>query len=501
MDKLKFLKKKQLFPINSYELKKFIPISIMMFCVLFNYTLVRDLKDAFVVNAAGAETISFIKFWVVLPSSVLSVILYNKMHAKLKNATLYYVVALFITFFVIFGVFLYPARDYLLPSEEMANKLIAANMSGLRWFINIRNKWLYVLFYTFAELWGSVSIGLLFWQFANRTINMNEAKRFYPFFSLMGNWGLILAGQFLIQMMRYGVALAKKSGGTQEESFNAIMPLLMLSFAFFGFLMMFSYYWLTNKVLPNFITLGDHKIIIKKKKPKLSVLESVYMIAKSKYLLLILITVISYGVGINLTEISFKDRLKISANGSNTHYTESMGKFSMLTGFLSIITSLTSSYMIRTLGWLATAIMTPIVLLVGSGIFFSIIMFDNLALYGATLISTSPATFIVALGGLLNSIMKSCKYAFFDTTKEMAYIPLDYNLKNNGKAAIDVIGGRLGKSGGAAIQQLLLLMITRGLVSNGQEVITPFLFVFVLLISIVWFLSVIELSKEFKKVS
>ena len=70
-----------LWPIHGYELKKFLPMGMMMFAALFNYTIVRDIKDALVVKAAlfnytivrdikdalvvkaaGAETISFIKF-------------------------------------------------------------------------------------------------------------------------------------------------------------------------------------------------------------------------------------------------------------------------------------------------------------------------------------------------------------------------------------------------------------------------------------------------------
>ena len=58
--------------------------------------------------------------------------------------------------------------------------------------------------------------------------------------------------------------------------------------------------------------------------------------------------------------------------------------------------------------------------------------------------------FYAVMIGLINVIfIKAAKYAFFDTSKEMAYIPLDEESKVNGKAAVDAVGSRLGKSLGA----------------------------------------------------
>merc|ERR1711862_108556 len=63
------------------------------------------------------------------------------------------------------------------------------------------------------------------------------------------------------------------------------------------------------------------------------------------------------------------------------------------------------------------------------------------------------------MGGTVQSLLsKTSKYALFDPTTQMAYIPLDEESKIKGKAAIEVLGSRIGKSGGSLIQQGLILI-------------------------------------------
>ena len=54
-------------------------LALMFFCILFNYTILRDTKDVLMVTApkSGAEVIPFIKTYVNLPAAIVSRIVYG----------------------------------------------------------------------------------------------------------------------------------------------------------------------------------------------------------------------------------------------------------------------------------------------------------------------------------------------------------------------------------------------------------------------------------------
>ena len=89
---------------------------------------------------------------------------------------------------------------------------------------------------------------------------------------------------------------------------------------------------------------------------------------------------------------------------------------------------------------------------------------------------------------------KSSKYSLFDPTKEIAFIPLDEETKVKGKAAVDVVAARFGKSGGSMVQNVLLFFGT-------LATITPYLAVVCLVIGLFWLSAVKVLSKDFHDLS
>ena len=198
-----------LWPVHNYELKKFLPMGIMMMCILFNYTILRDIKDVLVVNApsGGAECLSFLKLYGVTPSAIIFMLIFVKLANVLERERLFYTLLMpFLVFFGAFAFVIYPFKESLHMSTESVQAWQQA-LPSLHWFIPVIANWSFSLFYILAELWGSVVLSMMFWQFANEITKIAEAKRFYGLFGMIGNLGLLLSGATLILCSEYAKTL------------------------------------------------------------------------------------------------------------------------------------------------------------------------------------------------------------------------------------------------------------------------------------------------------
>jgi AAA family ATP:ADP antiporter len=194
----------------------------------------------------------------------------------------------------------------------------------------------------------------------------------------------------------------------------------------------------------------------KAKGPSMGLGESFKYLLSSSYIRNLAFLVIAYGTSINIVEVTWKGKLKEAYPDPND-YSSFMGAFSSTTGTLTLAMMLIGRWILDKFGWGVAALVTPTMLGVTGLIFFSLIVFkDAYAPMGAAL-GLSPLMMAVFMGAAQNILSKSSKYSLFDPCKETAYIPLDSEMRTKGKAAIDVIGNPLGKSGGAFIQQGALL--------------------------------------------
>jgi ATP/ADP translocase len=82
----------------------------------------------------------------------------------------------FLGFFGAFATIIYPNTHILHPTAA-CDVIQAALPVFFAPVVAIFRNWTYALFYTLANLWGSVVVSLLFWGFANEITTVDEAKK------------------------------------------------------------------------------------------------------------------------------------------------------------------------------------------------------------------------------------------------------------------------------------------------------------------------------------
>jgi len=481
--------RERFWPIHAFELKKILPLLFMKFFISFTYGILTVMKDSFVVTAkgGGAEVIPVLKGWIVLPIALGATLLYSKLTNIFRRTTLFYsIILIFISFVALYGFVLYPNLDTLSPHKSADWLLGIIGSENAHWIAIYRN-WLQSLFFVIAELWGGVVIFLLFWGFVNHISNFYDAKRYYNLFIAGGDLAQIFTGPLVCLYTRKFVG----------DQFPLALKFLVSHVVVFGLIIMLLYWWLNRYILTDkrFYDPEQQNISLEGEKTKLSLRESVKFIINSKYLRCIAVMVISYGLTMTLVEVSWKANLKLAYPDIGA-YQSFMASITSSVGVCSLcITTLLSGLIIRSLGWRFCALVPPIV--VGGGAVLFLTLYLNQQWLGPYLtpLGLTPLMLVVLMGAFHNVSSKVSKYAFFDATKEMSYIPLDQESKIKGKAAIDVVGARLGKSGASWIQIALIQIVGTGSVLS----ITKFLLPLIACTAIFWIVSVRSLNKQFNK--
>ena len=203
--------------------------------------------------------------------------------------------------------------------------------------------------------------------------------------------------------------------------------------------------------------------------------------------------VLCYGISINLVEGVWKSKIN-ELYPTVEAYTSYMGAFQAYQGVTAILFMVVGSNILRRVSWSTAAIFTPVMILITGVAFFSFIIFDDtIGLQVAAFFGTGPLAMATMVGMAQNVLSKATKYSLFDSTKEMSYIPLDDEMKSKGKAAVDVIGGRFGKSGGGIIQSTFFIMFP---VYSFPEA-TPYFAAVFFVIVILWTFAVKALGVEY----
>lgn len=481
-----------LWPVERYELKKLVPMLLIFFLISFDYNVLRIMKDTLVITAksSGAEVIPFIKVWVMFPGAILLTFIFTRLSNRLKRETVFYaMLAIFLSYFVLFVTILYPARDYLHP-HATADALEKVLPLGFKGMIAMFRNWTFTTFYVMSELWSNIILALLFWGFANQVTRIGEAKRFYGLFGIGANLSGVAAGEASVWLShkKFNASLPFGSDAW-EQSMILLIGLVIL--AGIGAIVVFR--WLNKVVLTDsrfYDPLEGRKA--GEVRGKLSIRESFYYLIRSRYMIGIALIVVCYNLVINLVEVVWKHEMH-ELYPSPADYNVYMSHVTSVIGIIATLASLfVSGNSIRKYGWTFTALLTPVILLVTSIGFFAFFFAKGemadvvIQLFGAT-----PLAIVVFFGSAQNILSRAAKYTVYDATKEMAFVPLSQEDQLKGKPAIDGVCSRLGKSGGSVIHQGLLLSFATITAS------APYVAGFLLTIIAVWIAATRLLGKEF----
>jgi len=484
-------------PIYGHELKKLLPIFSLFFLISFIYHLLRCMKVALIVTAegSGAEAIPFLKLYLVLPGALLFTYLFTCLAKRLNREQLFYaMLGIFLSFFIIFLLVLYPNRQAL-NFDSLADMLQLYLPEGLKGLIAIIRHWPLSLFYVVSELWSTVILSMLFWGFANEVTTVDEAKRFYAIFAFGANVSGIFSGQVaqLLTVTEFNPLLPFGQTSWDQSLFWMLSAIVVL-----GTLIVALFRSVNLKIARN-----KNQTVFKKDakdSPKenstVTLTECFAYLARSRYMMYITIIVVSYSLVANLADVMWTNQVN-NRYPASSDFNAYMNHMTTITGILASIFALViSGNVIRRYGWTIGALITPLILLITSIGFFTSLLAEETVIgeLCAALMHTPLISLALLFGSAQYCLGCASKYTVFDCTKEMAFIPLPKENQRKGKAVVDGIASRFGKSGGSLIYQVLLLACV------DLAATTPFVAGIVLISIIGWIFAVCALGKMVKGV-
>ena len=171
-----------------------IPMASMFFWMALANGILDALKDTLVTAFGGAEQIPYLTVYAVLPMSLLFVGVFASFSQRWGREKIFYIfLGVFMAFFALFTLVLYPNAAALHPTAAAA-AFAASLPQGLAGGIAVITNWVYSLFYVSSELWGDVILSLLFWGMANETTRLQDASVIYPLLGVGANMAQATSG-------------------------------------------------------------------------------------------------------------------------------------------------------------------------------------------------------------------------------------------------------------------------------------------------------------------
>lgn len=305
----------------------------------------------------------------------------------------------------------------------------ASNLLVFRWLSEFDYVWLYPVIYVWAGIFGVIA-PMQVWTVASLVLTTRQAKRLYGFIGSGGLLGAIAGGLLS--------SWTARTFGTEN---------LLLVVAVFLFFCVFlsSLIWTRNE-LPTSETESETEGEAETKEAPGSVWDSVALVAKSPYLMLITALISLGAIGTTIVDYQFK----AVAQGVLTDKDQLTIIFGNVYGYLGIcafvLQLLLTSRIMRRLGVGFTILLLPTGLIFGS-----LALLATLSLWSA-----------IALKGMDQLF----KHSIDKSSIEILYLPLPARIRTAVKSFIDTVVWRLADGAGG----LILLLLTTVLALSVRQV-------------------------------
>jgi AAA family ATP:ADP antiporter len=478
------------FPIHRHEIFRFVLACALMALLLFSFTTVRIIKDSVVVNAPGcsAQSINAVKTFFVIPSAILTAIFFSIVRngSNQKNYATF-LIGFFGTCFALYAFVFLPYIDYLHPDPQYISSLQEAYPIFAD-IIALFGNWTHAFFYVAADISGNFLITYAFWLLIGEITNKEDTSRMFPLYGMYGNiTGIVSAGASGILLGSLDLPFVYLT----QIRIGIVSVALIIAII----LMRYSYEHFMPTNLP------EERPKIEKK--KLGFVQSLMILFQSKFILYLAIIVTSYGLCINFAEVTFKACLKLTC-ANPAEFMNGLDNMYIAVGITTFIASIIGKRINKSFGWFGSAIGTPVALGITTISFFMFIILSDVRFVGVfadkfnLLIAyvgfQSALNIAVFLGMAQNVLSKATKYVLLDPAVQSSYLVLDGDLRKNGKLAVDGVAGRIGKSGGAAIQFSIAT-----LTGFTQIEMAPIILTMLCIVLFAWGTSVYFLDREYTR--
>jgi len=426
-----------------------------------NFSMLRSMRNTLVVADAGgsAAFIPYFELFGTFPASILLTWALSRLMRVFSFRVIFSMTMLFfLTFFVVFAFWIYPHRAEIHALLETKLGLFF----GLDRFMVVLTHWPDMVFYIMSELWKVALLSVIFWGFLNQKLSLEQARRFYPPLLLGSSVGPILAGSItMFCTSQFSWLYLNLSSQRWQHSLYLLTVVMILCGLLTLFLFSALFKWFqTAKQAPSIPPSPERTCNAALKKEPfsqrlLSLSSSLRYLMQSRYLSSLLLIVLAEYICYALGELIFLEVLK-DKYPSPSDYCQYMGSLSFWMGILTAFSALfLTPYLLQTCRFSRTAVITPLLMVGVTFLFFAAIYCSKIGLFPAS----SSLTIVVLLGSLHFCLGRASKYTLFDAIKELAFIPLTQEAQMKGKLIIDGIGSRMGRGTSSLLSILLFLLM------------------------------------------